>query len=75
VGVVMNKGLLGIIKSPQVVKAYEDIFTGYPNINKFMLDLTNLINENKFSSITMILLSFENMDMIKRYVEYDLSKS
>lgn len=70
----MNKSLLGIIKSSQEKsKSYEDIITGYFNSYKFKVDLQNLIKENKHKNISIVLLSFENMDMIKRYVEYEVS--
>lgn len=70
----MNKGILGIIKAlKEKAKVYEDITTGYFNSNKFKIDLSNLINENKYKSISMILLSFENMDMIKYYVDFEIS--
>lgn len=70
----MNKGILGIIKTSQEKnKAYEDITTGYFNTNKFSIDLFNLVNEGKYGSVSMILFAFENMDVIKRYVDYEIS--
>lgn len=70
----MNKGILGIIKaSKEKEKVYEDITTGYFNTNKFKIDLSNLIDENKYKSISIILFSFENMDMIKRFVDFEVS--
>ncbi|MGD9569333.1 MAG: EAL domain-containing protein [Sedimentibacter sp.] len=70
----MDKGILKIFKSSQEnKKAYEDIATEYFNFTKFRLDLCNMINSNKYSSISLILLAFENMDMIKHYVDYDIS--
>lgn len=70
----MNKGILGIIKTSQDKnRVYEDITTGYFNSNKFSTDLINLVKEDKFGSISMIMFAFENMDVIKRYIDYEIS--
>ncbi|MDF2948645.1 MAG: putative signal transduction protein [Sedimentibacter sp.] len=70
----MNKGILGIIKTSQEKnRVYEDITTGYFNSNKFSNDLINLVKEDKYGSISMIMFAFENMDVIKRYVDYEIS--
>ncbi len=53
-------------------KAYEDITTGYHNLNKLKVDLHELINSKKHSSITIILFKYENIDMIKQYVDFEI---
>lgn len=69
----MNKGIFGIIKSSQEkTKVYDDISTGYFNSNKFKIDLINMINEEKHKSISIIFILFENMDLIKRYVNFEI---
>lgn len=55
-------------------KAYEDISTGYFNSNKFKADLRKLVSEEACSAITIIIFDFQNMDMIKRYVDIKTSK-
>ncbi len=70
----MDKGILKLLKTAQENnKAYKDITTGYFNSNKFRIDLNNLIKSDKYSSISMILFTFENMDMIRRYVDFEIS--
>ncbi|GEM_PF-759906 len=54
-------------------RAYEDVATGYFNSNKFNIDWTDSINAGTYGSITTILFRFENMDMIKRYVDFETS--
>jgi hypothetical protein len=53
-------------------KAYENPVTGLPNINKLILDLKNIIEENTFEGFTMIGFVFENMQQINRYVDFDI---
>lgn len=55
-------------------KAYEDISTGYYNSNKFKVDLRKLVTEETCNTITIIIFDFQNMDMIKRYVDFKTSR-
>lgn len=55
------------------MNVYEDITTGYYNFNKFKIDLDNLINIDKFGSVSIILLKYENIEMIKRHVDFETS--
>jgi len=54
-------------------RAYEDVATGYFNSNKFNIDWTDSISAGTYGSISTILFRFENMDMIKRYVDFETS--
>ncbi len=54
-------------------RAYEDVATGYFNSNKFNIDWTDSISAGTCGSISTILFRFENMDMIKRYVDFETS--
>ncbi len=54
-------------------RAYEDVATGYFNSNKFNIDWTDSISAGAYGSISTILFRFENMDMIKRYVDFETS--
>ncbi|MGB4438367.1 MAG: hypothetical protein WBJ13_03900, partial [Sedimentibacter sp.] len=55
-------------------KVFEYINTGYYNFNKFKLDLNTYINNGKNISISIIFFEFENMDMIKKYVDFEVSQ-
>jgi len=52
-------------------KAYEDIITGYPNSNKFINDVNNIIHENIYKSFSLIIFKYENLDMINRHVDHE----
>ena len=54
-------------------KAYKDFTTGYYNSNKLNLDLGNEIKNNKYVNISIILFEFENMEMVKRYMDFETS--
>lgn len=78
----MSNRLLGLLKTSgdkiysykrETNEAYEDFTTGYYNSNKFRSDISDVIRSNKYGSISLILFKFENMDMIKRYVNYEAS--
>ncbi|WP_313346679.1 GGDEF domain-containing phosphodiesterase [Sedimentibacter sp.] len=53
-------------------KAYEDVTTGYHNLNKLKVDLNSEISSKKYSSISIILFKYENMDMIRQYVNFEV---
>ncbi len=53
-------------------KAYEDTFTGRPNLNKFKMDFENYRKEFGQSSCTILLFEFTNMDMVNRYVSFEI---
>ncbi len=55
-------------------KAYEDIGTGYFNSNKFKVDLRKLVSEETCNTITIVMFDFQNIDMIKRYVDFRTSR-
>jgi len=55
-------------------KAFEDISTGYYNFNKVKSDLNTYISNGKNISISIILFEFENIDMIKKYVDFEVSQ-
>jgi EAL domain-containing protein (putative c-di-GMP-specific phosphodiesterase class I)/GGDEF domain-containing protein len=55
-------------------KAYEDLRTGYYNFNKFKLDLCTMTTCGKHQDISVILFEFQNIDMIKRYVDIETSQ-
>lgn len=52
-------------------RAYTDVITGYPNINKFIKDLTLMINEKKCNEFSMVIFEYNNMEMINQYVDLD----
>jgi len=53
-------------------RAYMDI-TGYPNSNKFIEDLNNLISDPKINILTIIIFEFTNREMISQYIGHDTS--
>ncbi len=53
-------------------KAYEDTFTGRPNLNKFKVDLEDYLKEYGQPEGTALLFEFANMDMVNRYVSFDI---
>ncbi|WP_312813173.1 GGDEF domain-containing phosphodiesterase [Sedimentibacter sp.] len=53
-------------------KAYEDIATGYHNLNKLKVDLNREISSKKYLNISIISFKFENMDMIRQYVDFEV---
>lgn len=55
-------------------KAYEDLRTGYYNFNKFKLDLWTMVSSCKYQDISVIMFEFQNIDMIKRYVDVETSQ-
>ncbi|HCX61959.1 MAG TPA: hypothetical protein DHU59_05920 [Clostridiales bacterium] len=55
-------------------KAYIDVITGYPNTNKFVEDLNLLINEDKCSTLSIIVFEYKNMEMINQYVNHEVGK-
>lgn len=55
-------------------KAYIDVITGYPNTNKFAEDLNLLINEDKCSTLSIIVFEYKNMEMINQYVNHEVGK-
>jgi len=50
-------------------KAYEDIFTGYPNFNKWKSDFSQILNETQ--SHYVVLFEITNLDTIIRNVDYN----
>lgn len=52
-------------------EAYEDIITGYPNLNKLKNDLNNIIHEHIYKSFSLIIFKYENLDMINRHVDHE----
>lgn len=52
-------------------KAYEDVITGYPNLNKFRNDLNNIIHDKIYKSFSLIIFKYENLDMINRHVDHE----
>lgn len=55
-------------------KAYIDVITGYPNTNKFADDLNSLINDDKCSTLSIIVFEYSNMEMINQYVNHEVGK-
>lgn len=55
-------------------KAYEDLRTGYYNFNKFKLDLCTMASSGRYQDISVIMFEFQNIDMIKRYVDIETSQ-
>ena len=53
-------------------KAYEDTLTGRPNLNKFKLDLCNMMNGERQSITSIFLFEFVNMETVNRYVSYEI---
>ncbi|MDF2678527.1 MAG: hypothetical protein K0Q97_2879 [Bacillota bacterium] len=53
-------------------RAYTDVITGYPNINKFIEDLTLMIKEKKCNEFSMVIFEYNNMEMINQYVNHDI---
>lgn len=52
-------------------KAYEDINTGYPNVNKFKHDINQIINSRNQNNFSIIIFKLENLEMINRYVDFE----
>lgn len=52
-------------------KAYEDLRTGFYNFNKFKLDLCTMASSGRYQHISVIMFEFQNIDMIKRYVDIE----
>lgn len=71
----MSNRLLGLLKTSgdKKNKVYKDFTTGYYNSNKFKLDLTDVINSNKYGCISLVLFKFDNMDAIRRYINFEAS--
>lgn len=55
-------------------KAYEDILTGFPNLNKFKTDLNEILKNEEYETISSLLFKFDNMETINQYVNYDVGK-
>lgn len=55
-------------------KYYTDIVTGYPNTNKLTEDVSKLINEKKFKTISFVMFEFNNREMINQYVNYEIGQ-
>ncbi len=55
-------------------KAYTDVITGYPNVNKFIEDLNSIIKDNKLNSFSIIIFEYKNFDMINQYVNDEVGK-
>lgn len=53
-------------------KASVDTFTGRPNLYKFKIDLEDELNEYSLSASSVLLFEFENMDMVNRYVSFEI---
>ena len=54
-------------------RAYQDIITGYPNLNKFKEDVNRIITEGKHGTFSLVLFEFKNKDMVSHYVNHDIS--
>lgn len=75
--VVFVGSLIELIKKTEELekrKAYEDLRTGYYNFNKFKLDLWTMVSSYKYQDISVIMFEFQNIDMIKRYVDVETSQ-
>ncbi|MPL95133.1 hypothetical protein SDC9_41299 [bioreactor metagenome] len=75
--VVFVGSLIELIKKTEELekrKAYEDLRTGYYNFNKFKLDLWTMVSSCKYQEISVIMFEFQNIDMIKRYVDVETSQ-
>lgn len=75
--VVFVGSLIELIKKTEELekrKAYEDLRTGYYNFNKFKLDLCTMAESGRYKDISVILFEFQNIDMIKRYVDIETSQ-
>ncbi|WP_019230353.1 EAL domain-containing protein [Sedimentibacter sp. B4] len=75
--VVFVGSLIELIKKTEELekrKAYEDLRTGYYNFNKFKLDLCTMASSGKYQQISVIMFEFQNIDMIKRYVDIETSQ-
>ncbi|KAF5037877.1 EAL domain protein [anaerobic digester metagenome] len=75
--VVFVGSLIELIKKTEELekrKAYEDLRTGYYNFNKFKLDLCTMVSSCKYQDISVIMFEFQNIDMIKRYVDVETSQ-
>lgn len=67
VGALVNH--IKISNDSQVKKAYTDLTTGFPNINKLKVDLEEIV-KNKLSGYSIIIFEFCNMDIISRYIDH-----
>ncbi len=55
-------------------KAYEDSLTGRPSLNKFKYDMENHFKGNKQDAFSVLMFEFENMEMVNRYVSYEVAQ-
>ncbi|MDI9496571.1 MAG: GGDEF domain-containing phosphodiesterase [Bacillota bacterium] len=55
-------------------KYYYDTITGFPNINKFNENVSQLIKEKVHKSISFVIFDFYNREMINQYVNYDIGQ-
>lgn len=55
-------------------RAYKDILTGLPNVNKFKEDFHEVIKENE-GVVSLILFEFTNKDMINQYINFNTAQA
>ena len=70
-------GLVNYIKKSkglEIIRANEDIFTGYPNFNKWKSDLAEANLKKKDKKINLIMLELENMETINRNIGYEAGR-
>ena len=61
-------------KGLEILRANEDIFTGYPNFNKWKSDMQEATLKKKSVKINLIMLELENMETINRNVGYEAGR-
>jgi EAL domain-containing protein (putative c-di-GMP-specific phosphodiesterase class I)/GGDEF domain-containing protein len=55
-------------------KYYYDAITGFPNMNKFNENVSQLIKEKEHKSISFVIFEFYNREMINQYVNYEIGE-
>lgn len=53
-------------------RAYIDVLTGYPNLNKLNEDLNALINGQTHKTLSLIIFEYKNREMINQYVDHEV---
>lgn len=55
-------------------RAYIDVITGYPNYNKLIEDLNKMVEEDRNTTLSLIIFEYKNKEMINQYVNHEVGK-
>jgi len=56
-------------------KAYEDVYTGFPNFNKLKYDISIKAKVESKKKLCLIVFEFENIETVNRYIGYDTGRN